>query len=81
MDKNETFKFIFMIVFVSIGVMNIQFGDLIFGVSMMILLCLFAIYRIFMQNGSAIFDRTLYHIPIVSEKIIITKHVIIKDEI
>ena len=73
LDKNETFKFIFMIVFVSIGIVNIQFGDLIFGVLMMLLLCLFALYRIFMQNGSAIFDRTLYHIPVVGEKILITK--------
>ena len=73
LDKNETFKFIFMIVFVSIGIVNIQFGDLIFGVSMMLLLCLFALYRIFMQNGSAIFDRTKYQIPDVGEKIIVTK--------
>ena len=73
LDKNETFKFIFMIVFISIGIVNIQFGDLIFGVLMMLLLCLFALYRIFMQNGSAIFDRTLYHIPVVGEKILITK--------
>ena len=68
LDKNETFKFIFMIVFISIGIVNIQFGDLIFGVLMMLLLCLFALYRIFMQNGSAIFDRTLYHIPVVGFK-------------
>jgi hypothetical protein len=78
MDKNETFKFIFMIVFVSIGMINIQFGDLIFGVSMMLLLCIFALYRMFMQNGSIVgdyvlFDRKLYHIPVVGEKILITK--------
>lgn len=48
LDKNEIFKFIFMIVFVSIGIINIQFGNLVFGVLMMSLLCLFALYRIFM---------------------------------
>ena len=73
LDKNELVKFIFMLVFVSTGIMNIQFGSLIFGVIMMAMLCVFALYRIFMIDGSAIFDRTKYKVPNTGESVLVTK--------
>jgi len=73
LDKNETFKFIFMILFVGIGVINIHFGSLIFGIIMLSMLCLFTIYRILIVDGKIKFDKTKYDTPQVGETIVIKK--------
>jgi hypothetical protein len=73
LDKNETFKFIFMILFVGIGVINIQLGSFMFGIMMLSMLCLFAINRIFIVDGRIEFDKTKYDIPKVGETAVIKK--------
>lgn len=79
LDKNESFKFILLISITGIGMINIQFGNLLLGVLMMLLLCAFSLYRMFVIDDdgrtfeSRLFDRSIYDVPSVGETVIVKK--------
>lgn len=79
LDKNETFKLLFVIAVTGIGMVNIQLGNLLLGVSMMLSLCAFSLYRMFVMDDdgrsfeSRLFDRSKYDVPEVGEIVIVKK--------
>ena len=73
LDRNESLKFIFMIIYIITGLCNIQFGNPIFGVAMLLIVCSFAIYRMFIVEGKIDFDRSKYDVPSVGEHVIVKK--------
>jgi hypothetical protein len=78
-DKNETLKFLFVIAVTTIGLINIQLGNLLLGITVMLLLCAFTLYRLFVMDGdghsfeSKLFDRSKYDVPGVGEIVIVKK--------
>lgn len=73
LDKNETFKFIFMILSISIGIINIQLGSFIFGITSISLFCLFTFNRILIVDGRIKFNKSKYDVPQVGETVVIKK--------
>lgn len=73
LDKNEMFKFLFMISIVAGGMINIQFGNLFIGVSMILSLTFLGLYRILMNDGMVKFDRSKYQVPQVGEIVVVKK--------
>ena len=73
LDRNETFKFLFMVSIVAGGMINIQFGNLFIGVVMILSLTSLGLYRILMNDGMVKFDRSKYQVPQVGEIVVVKK--------
>ncbi len=73
LDRNEAFKFLFMVSIVACGMINIQFGNLFFGVFMILLLTSLGLYRILIHDGMVKFDRSKYQVPQVGEIVVVKK--------
>jgi len=73
LDRNEAFKFLFMVSIVACGMINIQFGNLFLGVFMILLLTSLGLYRILIHDGMVKFDRSKYQVPQVGEIVIVKK--------
>ena len=73
LDKNELFKFVFMISYISIAMLNLTIGSLIAFVLMMLIVCAFAVYRMFIMDNRVTFDRSKYDVPVVGEIVIVKK--------
>jgi len=73
LDRNEAFKFLFMISIVAGGMINIQFGNLFIGVVMILSLTSLGLYRILINDGMVKFDRSKYQVPQVGEIVVVKK--------
>ena len=73
LDRNETFKFLFMVSIVAGGMINIQFGNLFLGVFMILSLTSLGLYRILIHDGMVKFDRSKYQVPQVGEIVVVKK--------
>lgn len=73
LDRNEVFKFLFMVSIVAGGMITIQFGNLFIGVSMILSLTFLGLYRILMNDGMVKFDRSKYQVPQVGEIVVVKK--------
>ena len=73
LDKNEMFKFLFMVSIVACGMINIQFGNLFLGVFMILSLTSLGLYRILIHDGMVKFDRSKYQVPQVGEIVVVKK--------
>ena len=73
LDKNEVFKFLFMVSIVAGGMINIQFGNLFIGVVMILSLTSLGLYRILINDGMVKFDRSKYQVPQVGEIVVVKK--------
>lgn len=78
LDKNETFKLLFVIAVTGISMVNIQLGNLLLGVLMIFSISALALYRIFVMDDShtfesRLFDRSRYDVPSVGEIVIVKK--------
>ena len=70
LDKNELFKFGFMISYIVIAMLNLTTGSLVASVLMMWMICAFVIYRMFIVGD---FDRSKYNVPEVGEIVVVKK--------
>ena len=78
LDKNETFKLLFVIAVTGISMVNIQLGNLLLGVLLISSIIALALYRIFVMDDShtfesRLFDRSRYDVPSVGEIVIVKK--------
>lgn len=73
LDRNEAFKFLFMVSIVTCGMINIRFGNLFIGVSMVLMLCVLGLYRILISDRIVEFDRSKYQVPQVGEIVVVKK--------
>lgn len=73
LDRNEIFKFLFLISIVAGGMINIQTGNLFVGVSMILVLCVLGLYRILISDRIVDFDRSGYQVPQVGEIVVVKK--------
>ena len=73
LDRNEAFKFLFMVSIVACGMINIQFGNLFLGVFMILSLTSLGLYRILIHDGMVRFDRSKYQVPQVGEIVVVKK--------
>ena len=73
LDRNETFKFLFIVSIVACGMINIQFGNLFLGVFMILSLTSLGLYRILIHDGMVKFDRSKYQVPQVGEIVVVKK--------
>jgi len=73
LDRNEIFKFLFMISFVLCSMINIQFGNLFIGVSMILAISALGLYRILISDRIVDFDRSKYQVPQIGEIVIVKK--------
>jgi hypothetical protein len=73
LDRNEAFKFLFMVSIVACGMINIQFGNLFLGVFMILSLTSLGLYRILIHDGMVKFDRSKYQVPQVGEIVVVKK--------
>ena len=73
LDRNELFKFIFMISYIAVAMLNLTTGSLTAFVLMMLIVCAFAVYRMFIMDNRVTFDRSHYDVPGVGEIVIVKK--------
>ena len=73
LDRNELFKFLFLISIVAGGMLNIQTGNLFVGVFMILILCVLGLYRILISDRIVDFDRSRYQVPQVGEIVVVKK--------
>ena len=73
LDRNELFKFGFMISYIAIAMLNLTTGSLTAFVLMMLIVCTFAVYRMFIMDNRVTFDRSKYDVPVVGEIVIVKK--------
>ena len=73
LDRNELFKFGFMISYIAIAMLNLTTGSLTAFVLMMLIVCAFAVYRMFIMDNRVTFDRSHYDVPVVGEIVIVKK--------
>jgi hypothetical protein len=73
LDRNEGFKLLFLMSFVAIGMLNIQLGNLFFGILMILSITSLALYRILIHDGMVKFNRSNYQVPQVGETVIVKK--------
>ncbi len=73
LDKNELFKFGFMISYIAVAMLNLTTGSLTAFVLMMLIVCVFAVYRMFIMDNRVTFDRSHYDVPEVGEIVIVKK--------
>ncbi len=73
LDKNELFKFGFMISYITVAMLNLTTGSLTAFVLMMLIVCVFAVYRMFIMDNRVTFDRSHYDVPEVGEIVIVKK--------
>lgn len=73
LDRNELFKFGFMISYIVIAMINLTTGNLTAFVLMMLMVCAFAVYRMFIMNNRVTFDRSHYDVPGVGDIVIVKK--------
>ncbi len=73
LDKNELFKFGFMISYIAVAMINLTTGSLTAFVLMMLIVCVFAVYRMFIMDNRVTFDRSHYDVPEVGEIVIVKK--------
>jgi len=73
LDRNELFKFLFLISIVAGGMINIQTGNLFVGVFMILILCVLGLYRILISDRIVDFDRSRYQVPQVGEIVVVKK--------
>lgn len=73
LDKNELFKFAFLVTYIAIAMLNLITGSLIAFILMISMICAFTMYRIFIMDGSVNFDRSKYDVPVVGEHVIVKK--------
>ena len=72
-DRNELFKFGFMISYIAIAMINLTTGSLTAFVLMMLMVCAFAVYRMFIIDNRVTFDRSKYDVPEAGEIVIVKK--------
>lgn len=73
LDRNEAFKFLFMVSIVTCGMINIQFGNLFLGVFMILSLTSLGLYRILIHDRIVTFDRSKYDAPQVGDIVVVKK--------
>ncbi len=73
LDRNELFKFVFMISYIAVAMLNLTTGSLTAFVLMMLIVCSFAVYRMFIMDNRVTFDRSKYDVPGVGEIVIVKK--------
>ncbi len=73
LDRNELFKFVFMISYIAIAMLNLTTGSLTAFVLMISIVCTFAVYRMFIMDNRVTFDRTKYSVPDVGEVVIVKR--------
>ncbi len=73
LDRNELFKFVFMISYIAVAMLNLTTGSLTAFVLMMLIVCAFAVYRMFIMDNRVNFDRSKYDVPVVGEVVIVKK--------
>ncbi len=73
LDRNELFKFGFMISYIAVAMLNLTTGSLTAFVLMMLIVCAFAVYRMFIMDNRVTFDRSHYDVPEVGEIVIVKK--------
>ncbi len=73
LDRNELFKFVFMISYIAVAMLNLTTGSLTAFVLMMLIVCSFAVYRMFIMDNRVTFDRSKYNVPGVGEIVIVKK--------
>ena len=73
LDKNELFKFGFMISYIAVAMLNLTTGSLTAFVLMMLIVCAFAVYRMFIMDNRVTFDRSKYNLPVVGEIVVVKK--------
>ena len=73
LDRNELFKFLFMISIVAFSMFNIQFGNLFLGVFMILSLTSLGLYRILIHDRIVTFDRSKYDAPQVGDIVVVKK--------
>ena len=73
LDRNEFFKFGFMISYIAVAMLNLTTGSLTAFVLMMLMICAFAVYRMFIMDNRVTFDRSHYDVPVVGEIVIVKK--------
>lgn len=73
LDRNELFKFGFMISYIAVAMLNLTTGSLTAFVLMMLIVCAFAVYRMFIMDNRVTFDRSKYDVPVVGEIVIVKK--------
>lgn len=73
LDRNELFKFIFMISYIAVAMLNLTTGSLTAFVLMMLIVCAFAVYRMFIMDNRVTFDRSKYNLPVVGEIVVVKK--------
>ena len=73
LDRNEFFKFGFMISYIAVAMLNLTTGSLTAFVLMMLIVCAFAVYRMFIMDNRVTFDRSHYDVPVVGEIVIVKK--------
>ena len=73
LDRNELFKFVFMISYIAVAMLNLTAGSLTAFVLMMLMVCAFAVYRMFIMDNRVTFDRSKYDVPGVGEIVIVKK--------
>jgi Ca2+/Na+ antiporter len=72
-DRNELFKFGFMISYIAVAMLNLTTGSLTAFVLMMLIVCAFVVYRMFIMDNRVTFDRSHYDVPVVGEIVIVKK--------
>jgi len=73
LDRNELFKFLFMISIVACGMINIQFGNLFLGIFMILSLTSLGLYRVLIHDRIVTFDRSKYDAPQVGDIVVVKK--------
>ncbi len=73
LDRNELFKFVFMISYIAVAMLNLTTDNLTAFVLMMLIVCSFAVYRMFIMDNRVTFDRSKYDVPGVGEIVIVKK--------
>lgn len=73
LDRNELFKFVFMIFYISVAMLNLTTGSLTSFVLMMLIVCAFAVYRMFIMDNRVTFDRSKYDVPETGEIVVVKK--------
>ncbi len=73
LDRNGLFKFVFMISYIAVAMLNLTTGSLTAFVLMMLIVCAFAVYRMFIMDNRVTFYRSHYDVPEVGEIVIVKK--------
>jgi hypothetical protein len=62
-----------MISYIAVAMLNLTTGSLTAFVLMMLIVCAFVVYRMFIMDNRVTFDRSHYDVPVVGEIVIVKK--------